>query len=204
MCAIWELIFPPTLQGIYCSPHFSTYVPLNIFYGEKNDHLDATNGQILFWSGIQGSKLMIYVTESLHVPTYLQNMHQRTVDILSSGSQPDPSPSLCLAPSLLQPDRDLDGSLPALPLPYRLWNWWGSGLSLWLPCSLSPLSVSSSAAPSAQLLVFSFPIYCNNFLSDVSGISSPTEWPTKPSTTSATSLISPLSSLSASTSAVLN
>lgn len=123
---------------------------------------------------------------------------------LSIGCQPDPSSSLCLALSLLQPDRDLDGALPPLPLPYRLWNRWGSGLSIWLPCSLSPLSVSSSAAPSAQLLVFSFPIYCNNFLSDVSGISSPTEWLTKPSTTSATSLVSPLSSLSASTPAVLN
>lgn len=147
-------------------------------------HLDAANGQILFWPGIQGSNLMIYVTESLHVSAHPQNIHQRFYRYHYLK---------------LLPTEPLIFSLPC-PFTHPTQTWNLDVLFLILPLSRSPAKplllishlvqfcwfgflitsppglVPSSAAAPAQLLVLSFPIYCNNLSSNFSGTSSPIGW----------------------------
>ena len=75
------------------------------FMVRKMGHLDAINGQILFWLGIQGSNWMVYMSESLHVSTH----RTFTRDSLSSAAQS--------CPTLCDP---VDCSMPGLPVHHQL------------------------------------------------------------------------------------
>ena len=150
----------------------------------KMRHLDATNGQSLFWPGIQGSNLMIYVTESLHVSTHPQNIHQRlyryhflkllpTELLIFSLPCPftHPTQTQNLDVLFLILPLSLSTAKPLLLISHLVQFCW-FGFLITSP----PWLVSSSAAASAQLLVLSFPIYCSNLSSNLSGISSRIGW----------------------------